>query len=310
MKARQIKGLDPSASLADGLELTIRVRLDELHSFVPSALDPARGAAMHDMRIAAKRLRYLLELGAFCFGDFARTATKRCKELQDVLGEIHDCDVMLPLVLAEVAELRVRDAAAIMREAAGSDDVDMELVTTAPHRAAYRGLELYAASLQARRALLFARFVAFWDDLGRRGFRARLEHAIAERAAGGAIVRRPARRAIAARPAGVVEPVGGGVPEPVNGGAVNPGRGVVEPDGGVVDLGAAVAALGAVVTELGPAIAEVAAEVVPVAPPQDSRGAIPPRELAPGASIDAGSGDADGEGPGEGPSDMRPAEAE
>lgn len=303
MKARQIKGLDPSASLADGLELTIRVRLDELHSFVPSALDPARGAAMHDMRIAAKRLRYLLELGAFCFGDFARTATKRCKELQDVLGEIHDCDVMLPLVLAEVAELRVRDAAAIMREAAGSDDVDMELVTTAPHRAAYRGLELYAASLQARRALLFARFVAFWDDLGRRGFRARLEHAIAERAAGRAIVTGPAARAIADGPAERAIAAGPA-------GVVEPGRGVVEPDGGVVDLGAAVAALGAVVTELGPAIAEVAAEVVPVARPQDSRGAIPPRALAPGASIDAGSGDADGEGPGEGPSDMRPAEAE
>jgi len=181
VKARAVKHVDPSAPLADGLQRIIRVRLDELHSFLPDALEPTGSQAMHDMRIAAKRLRYLLELSAFCFGQYARTAAKRMKELQDLLGEVHDCDVMLPLVLGEVAELRALDAAAVVGAAAGAQDVGPAMVRAAPHASTYRGLELYAAYLQARRALLFARFASTWHDLARRGFRGGLEHALAER---------------------------------------------------------------------------------------------------------------------------------
>ncbi len=36
--------------------------------------------------------------------------------------------------------------------------------------------------LRARRLLLFDRFLELWDDLERKGFRARLEYAVAERA--------------------------------------------------------------------------------------------------------------------------------
>ena len=62
MKARKVKGLEPTATLADNAERIVHVRLDELCSFVPQALDPAEVTALHDMRIAAKRLRYILEL--------------------------------------------------------------------------------------------------------------------------------------------------------------------------------------------------------------------------------------------------------
>ena len=50
------------------------------------------------MRIAAKRLRYVLEATGFCFGRPADRARRRARDLQDVLGELHDCDVMLPRV--------------------------------------------------------------------------------------------------------------------------------------------------------------------------------------------------------------------
>ncbi len=48
------------------------------------------------MRIAAKRLRYVLEIVSPCFGPEAGAARETAKRLQSVLGDIHDCDVMLP----------------------------------------------------------------------------------------------------------------------------------------------------------------------------------------------------------------------
>jgi hypothetical protein len=181
MKARKVRKLDPEMPLADAAERILRVRVDELYSFIPRALDPSEQRALHDMRIAAKRLRYLLELTAPCFGAYAATGAKRAKQLQDLLGEIHDCDVMLPLVGDQLEALRAADAAELRRMAGDADDLDPSLAARAPHRRAYRGLETLTVHLEARRELLFARFLERWRALQRQGFRARLEHALGER---------------------------------------------------------------------------------------------------------------------------------
>jgi CHAD domain-containing protein len=182
MKARKVKKLDPEMPLADAAERILRVRIDELYSFTPRALDPREERALHDMRIAAKRLRYLLELTAPCFGSYAATGAKRAKQLQDLLGEIHDCDVMLPLVREHLETLRTGDAAEVRRLAGDAEDLDAGLPARAPHRRSYRGLEILIVHLQARRDLLFERFLERWKALQRRGFRARLEQALADRA--------------------------------------------------------------------------------------------------------------------------------
>jgi hypothetical protein len=182
VKARQVKGLDPDATLADNLERMVATRLGELCSFVPRALDPARVKALHDMRIAAKRLRYILEVGAEpCFGPYATTAIKRTKDLQDLLGELHDCDVQLPRVRALQDELRAADALEARARAGGAPDLDPTLASGTPHAEAWRGLETLCIYVEARRGLLFERFLELWRDLEREGFRARLEYAISER---------------------------------------------------------------------------------------------------------------------------------
>ncbi len=178
-----MKGLDPLGATAENLERICRVRLDELFVFTPRALDPSEHDVQHDMRIAAKRLRYLLELSAFCFGPYVGRAATVVKEIQDVLGEIHDCDVMLPRVLGHAEELRARDVAAVLERAGAAEDLDPRLAARAPSRAAYRGLDVLAVHLGARRVLLHRRFVARWEELQRKGFRARLEWALAERGA-------------------------------------------------------------------------------------------------------------------------------
>jgi hypothetical protein len=181
MKARRVKGLDPDMTLADAAERIVRVRLGELYAFVPRALDPSEVQALHDMRIAAKRLRYVLEVTGPFLGEYAPTAAKRARDIQDLVGEIHDCDVQRPQVLELLDELRARDAADLRRAAGDADDLDPALAARTPHRAAYRGLEVLAAHLEARRSLLFERFLALWDKLERQRFRARLEKAIGQR---------------------------------------------------------------------------------------------------------------------------------
>jgi hypothetical protein len=184
VKARRVKGLDPDAPLADNLQRIVATRLDELCGFAPRALDPARVKALHDMRIAAKRLRYILEVGAEpCFGPYAQTAIKRAKDLQDLLGELHDCDVQLPRVRALQEELRAADALEARARAGDAPDLDPTLASGTPHADCWRGLETIAIYLEARRGLLFERFLELWQSLERDGFRARLEYAISERPA-------------------------------------------------------------------------------------------------------------------------------
>ena len=177
MKARRVKGLDPEAPLGDNAERIVRVRLDELCSFMPKAADPDEVVALHDMRIAAKRLRYVLEITHPCFGAYASTAVKLVKDLQDLLGEIHDCDVQLPEVAAFLEELIAADAAA-----AGASPSDL---AKTPHRRTYAGLVALQVHLRARRRALFEQFLELWREYERKGFAARLAFAVSERSQSG-----------------------------------------------------------------------------------------------------------------------------
>jgi CHAD domain len=164
MKARRVKKLDRDRPLAENASRIVRVRLDELRSFAPKALQPERSREQHDMRIAAKRLRYVLEATEHCFGKPGRTARRRARDLQGLLGELHDCDVMLPRVEGHLAELRDRDAETVRARAGDAQDLDPKLATRAPARTAYRGLEVLSVYVRARRKLLFDRFVEFWAE--------------------------------------------------------------------------------------------------------------------------------------------------
>ncbi len=181
MKARKVKDLEPAGALADNAERIVIVRLEELGSFMPKATDPREVVALHDMRIAAKRLRYILEITAPCFGPYAKAATKLIKDLQDLLGEIHDCDVQIPEVTEFLQELIAADGHALASAAGDADDLPASAVRGAAHRNDYAGLVSLLVHLRGRRELLFARFLELWQDYERKGFRARLRYAVSER---------------------------------------------------------------------------------------------------------------------------------
>ncbi len=177
MKAKKVKKLDPGSSLAENAARIVLVRLDELRSFVPDALEPGEPKAQHNMRIAAKRVRYILETTELCFGRPAAEARRRARDLQDVLGELNDCEVMLPQVERHVARLRASDAEAVRARAGDAPDLEPELAARAPNRTSYRGLEVLGVYVEARRGTLHDRFRELWAEQERSGVWDRLERA-------------------------------------------------------------------------------------------------------------------------------------
>ncbi len=183
MKARKVKRLDPAGPVGDNMERIVRVRLAELCDFMPRAANVEEVETLHDMRIAAKRLRYILEIAHPCFGDYARAAVKQVKDVQDILGEIHDCDVQIEEIQELASRLSGEDAAILAGTVDSAGELTPKALRRAPNRKTYSGLSTLGVYLRARRELLFTRFLEMWQDMERKGFRARLEYAAGERPA-------------------------------------------------------------------------------------------------------------------------------
>lgn len=139
MKARAVVGLDPTGPLRPNVARIVATRLEELRGFAPAALAPGASEAQHDMRIAAKRLRYVLELFGPCLDGEAEVARSAAQRLQSTLGDLHDCDLMLPKV---------------------------------------EGIGSVARPLRERRECLFHEFVELWQAEASKGTWAALEAAL------------------------------------------------------------------------------------------------------------------------------------
>ncbi|MDR3572893.1 MAG: CHAD domain-containing protein [Anaerolineaceae bacterium] len=72
---------------------SISGRLNEFLSYEEIIYQPENIEELHQMRIAAKWLRYSLETFAPLYTDELKEYIQIIREVQDVLGEIHDCDV-------------------------------------------------------------------------------------------------------------------------------------------------------------------------------------------------------------------------
>lgn len=87
-----------------------------------AASGPEDGEALHDFRLAVKRLRYLVEpaAGGLAGGE---AAAKALKGVQDVLGEINDAGVLAAAVDGALARVSAEQTARLRRLAlAGADE--------------------------------------------------------------------------------------------------------------------------------------------------------------------------------------------
>jgi CHAD domain-containing protein len=74
--------------------------LDDLLSYESSVQNPDDISGHHALRIAEKKLRYTLEVYRPLYKNRIRPFLKNLKKMQEILGEIHDCDVWTGILKA------------------------------------------------------------------------------------------------------------------------------------------------------------------------------------------------------------------
>jgi CHAD domain len=97
-KAEPISGLHADASTRDNALIIARAKIVELYSWNEYVDRPYAVRELHDLRISAKRLRYILEIFEDVLPEECKNARQEIVQLQEELGLLHDSDVMVALL--------------------------------------------------------------------------------------------------------------------------------------------------------------------------------------------------------------------
>lgn len=97
-KPQKITGLNPKHSFHENARVILPQKVAEVYTWEQFIREPENREELHNMRISIKRLRYTMEFFAINytkhFTDFIETII----DLQDVLGDVHDSDVVLEVL--------------------------------------------------------------------------------------------------------------------------------------------------------------------------------------------------------------------
>ena len=93
-KAWKAKGIYPQLSYRWNAQVILAVKIQEVYSWAESIRNPNKIKELHNLRISVKRLRYSMEFFAINYGEEFQDFLKVLADLQEQLGDIHDCDVV------------------------------------------------------------------------------------------------------------------------------------------------------------------------------------------------------------------------
>ncbi len=180
-KARPITGLDPHAPAGRNARIIARARLDEMYEWERYVDNPYHIQELHNLRIAAKRLRYTLEIFADVLPDASLSIVKQLEMIQEELGAFHDSDVMIALLRLCLSEqdsgTAYEDTLLGAKKQQGqfmlppelvADVVDPAVTPTAEER---YGLEQLLLKCQRSREEQYYAFRQHWLRLQERDFR-------------------------------------------------------------------------------------------------------------------------------------------
>jgi hypothetical protein len=174
-RAWPVEDVDPEAPVIDNARRVIAVRIAEFYSFEPVVSHPELSVALHDMRIAAKRLRYSLELFRPQLGKAGERQIDRVKTIQELLGTLHDHDVRIDLIGEELSQLMVEQSRKTRSDIADASPDELAAIAAAalrpPPNDPRRGLIALLGREHAERRLAYARFQEAWNSYAGDGMR-------------------------------------------------------------------------------------------------------------------------------------------
>jgi CHAD domain-containing protein len=130
-------------------------RLDALREYERWVHDPDAVAEHHAMRIAAKKLRYTMEIYAPVFRRNLKKPLSRVKKIQEILGDLHDCDVWIDTVMKMLLDERSSS-----RTGLNPPHLQTSRVTSYRH---------FLSEREKERKQIYRRFVRYWESVGRAG---------------------------------------------------------------------------------------------------------------------------------------------
>jgi CHAD domain-containing protein len=113
-RARPVPGLDADVPFAGAAARVLEVRAGELFEHAAGVLDVEDVERVHDMRVATRRLRAVLEIFAPAFPPkLRRRALRDVKALADALGARRDPDVQIEALTAYARRAPEADSAGV-----------------------------------------------------------------------------------------------------------------------------------------------------------------------------------------------------
>jgi len=174
-RAWPVTNLDPGAPVDANARKVLAVRIAEFYSYEPAVDEPTWSPELHNMRIAAKRLRYTLELFAPQFGESGKIQVDRIKQIQEALGVLHDRDIEIEVVGAELSAAMADEADRVRAELANATPQQMTAIATSAMRPppddVRRGLISLLSMAHAERQEAYDRFTSLWRRLSEEGMR-------------------------------------------------------------------------------------------------------------------------------------------
>lgn len=142
---------------------SVNEKLGSFLSYEPYVHIPERKLELHAMRIAAKKLRYTLEIFAPIYPDEFKSWLRSIREVQDQIGAIHDCDMWIDF-LPEFLEAEKLFAVEYYGH-------------SRPHYRIIPGVMVFYQNRQSTRDRLYNHFGDHWDLLQKKRIWQRLnEH--------------------------------------------------------------------------------------------------------------------------------------